>query len=131
MGTQKPILAFEDVKLLVDNFYDRVQNDDLLSPIFERVVKGNWQPHLDKMYRFWQTILLNEHTYSGSPFAAHTPLPIEKQHFNRWLELFHQTIDENFTGEKAEEAKWRADSMGQIFHHKLKFLKGNRLVDKQ
>jgi hemoglobin len=50
------------------------------------------------MYRFWQTILLEEHTYSGSPFPPHKQLPVAKEHFDRWMEIFTSTTDELFAG---------------------------------
>lgn len=75
--------------------------------------------HLAKMYTFWQTILLGEHTYYGSPFPPHATLPVEKIHFETWLSLFYQTIDELFVGEKANEAKWRANKMAEMFQLKI------------
>ena len=74
------------------------------------------------MYRFWETVLLNNHTYHGSPFAPHAKLPISAEHFERWLELFLETIDANFTGEKAKEAKWRAEKMAEMFQYKHKHI---------
>lgn len=62
------ILSFEDIKQMVDTFYGRVQNDSLIGPIFQEKIKDNWNAHLEIMYRFWQSILLEENTYSGRPF---------------------------------------------------------------
>ncbi len=31
----------DDVELLVDVFYDRVRNDDLLGPVFEEALQGD------------------------------------------------------------------------------------------
>jgi hypothetical protein len=42
-------------------------------------------------------------------------LPVGKAHFDRWLELFLETVDENFSGPKAEEAKGRALSIADTF----------------
>jgi hemoglobin len=61
--------------------------------------------HLEKMYRFWQTILLEEHLLR-KPFPPHKQLPIAKEHFD-WMEIFTSTTDELF-GATAEEAKLRA-----------------------
>ncbi|AVR47152.1 globin [Christiangramia fulva] len=116
---QKEIRNIEDIKLLVDTFYDKVRNDKLLSDIFNDVIKDRWPQHLEKMYAFWQTILLQEHTYNGSPFLPHAKLPVSRTHFHRWLELFFSTIDELFEGEKAEEAKWRASKMAEMFQLKI------------
>lgn len=116
---QKEIINIEDIKLLVNTFYDKVREDELLSDIFNNVIKDKWPQHLEKMYKFWQTILLEEHTYYGSPFLPHANLPVSRTHFNRWLELFFATIDELFDGEKAEEAKWRANKMAEMFQLKI------------
>ncbi len=120
---KKDILTAEDIQFMVNNFYDKVQKDELLGPIFENVVKGNWEPHLQKMCGFWETIVLNVRKYRCSPFQQHIPLPIEEKHFERWLTLFHATIDANFEGEKADEIKSRSSQMGMMFEYKLKHIK--------
>jgi len=117
----KKILTLEDVKCLVDSFYGKIREDDLLKDIFNGIIQDRWPEHLDKMYRFWQTILLDEHTYYGSPFAPHARLPVGKEHFDRWLKLFFETIDEHFIGEKAAEAKWRAQKMAEMFRYKIEY----------
>ena len=121
----KEIITIEDIKLLVDAFYTKVRNDSLLAPIFNDKIQDRWPIHLEKMYRFWQTVLLNQHTYNGSPFVPHAKLPVDQHHFDRWLLLFYQTIDENFSGEKATEAKWRAEKMAEMFYHKIEYYKSN------
>ncbi|MBO0329195.1 group III truncated hemoglobin [[Muricauda] lutisoli] len=122
MTRRTKIESLEDIKILVDTFYDRVRKDELLSPIFNGVIKDNWPVHLEKMYRFWQTILLEEHTYSGSPFAPHVKLPVKGEHFERWKQLFFETVDENFLGEKAKVAKLRAEKMAEMFQIKITYL---------
>lgn len=122
----KEILTLENIKLLVDTFYLKVQEDKLLAPVFEERIKGNWDKHLDTMYRFWQTVLLGEHTYQGSPFIKHIDLPVDSDHFQRWISIFHKTVDDLFTGEKATEAKWRADRMAEMFMYKLDYIKNNK-----
>jgi len=117
----RKIIDIEDIKLLVDSFYTKVREDQLLSPIFDGVIGDNWPKHLDKMYRFWQTLLLSEHTYNGSPFLPHAQMPLKKEHFNRWMELFTETIYDHFAGEKATEALWRANKMAEMFHYKIQY----------
>lgn len=112
------------VKLLVDLFYDKVNKDDLLSPVFNEFANVDWESHLPKMYDFWGSILLGEASYHGAPFPKHLPLPISDKHFERWLELFELTVDENFVGSNADEAKKRANSIAGIFKAKIKILKG-------
>jgi hemoglobin len=121
METKQQILYIEDIKLLVDTFYAKVRADALLSPIFNERIGDRWPQHLEKMYKFWQTVLLKEHTYYGSPFTPHALLPIDHTHFEKWLDLFVETIDELFSGEKAGEAKFRAGKMAEMFEYKIKY----------
>lgn len=113
------IRTIEDVRLLVDTFYGRARLDELVGPVFNDTIQDRWPEHLAKLYTFWQTILLGEHTYYGSPFMPHSKLPVDKSHFDRWLQLFHATLNELFTGPKAEEAKQRSVMMAQMFQFKL------------
>lgn len=121
----KEIQNIDDIKLLVDTFYGNVRQDQLIGPIFNGVVKDEWPRHLEKMYRFWQTVLLHEYTYKGRPFLPHAQLPVEKAHFDRWIRLFKEAVDQHFTGEKADEAKWRAELMAEMFYSKIKYYRDN------
>lgn len=122
---KKDITRLDDIKLLVDTFYDRIRQDEMLGIIFNQNIQDRWPEHLSKMYRFWQTLLLNEYTYDGRPFPPHAHLPIGQQHFDQWLALFRQTVDDLFAGEKAEEAKWRAQKMAVMFQSKLDYIRSN------
>jgi hemoglobin len=119
IAMKQDILNIEDVKLLVNSFYDKIKTDKVLGPIFNERIQGRWPEHIEKMYRFWQTVLLGEHTYFGSPFPPHAQLPVGHEHFLKWMELFNPTVDELFTGEKATEAKWRAAKMAEMFEIKI------------
>ncbi len=121
----KEITSSEDIQLMVNEFYGKIREDELLGPIFNNVIKDNWDTHLEKMYGFWETIVFNVRQYTGSPFQKHIPLPIEGKHFQHWLALFHATIDEHFVGKNAEEIKKRSTQMGMMFEHKLKHIKGS------
>ena len=119
----KEIIEIKDIQLLVNSFYSKVRKDVLLKDIFNNAIGEKWDEHLEKLSRFWQTVLLGEHTYYGSPFVHHANLPINKTHFDRWLKLFYETIDEHFTGDKAAEAKTRAGNMAEMFQYKLEYYK--------
>ncbi len=121
MSNKKDITALEDIQLLVDTFYDSVRTNALLGPIFNGVIRDRWPEHLGKMYRFWQTVLLGQHTYNGSPFPPHASLPVGQQHFDTWLHLWYTAIDTYFEGDKAEEAKWRGDKMALMFLSKINY----------
>ncbi len=121
---KKDITTLEDIRLLVDSFYSEVRKDPLIGPIFNGVIGDHWPKHLEKMYRFWQTVLLGEHVYFGSPFPPHAQLPVDRQHFDTWLGLWHGTVDRFFTGERAAEAKWRGDKMASMFLSKISYSRG-------
>jgi hemoglobin len=114
------ILQREDIKRLVDTFYDKVKADPLLAPVFGHV---DWPHHLPIMYNFWSSMLLGDQTYRGNPLEKHLHLDIKKNHFEQWLVLFRQTVEENFSGEKAEEVKMRAQSIAGVFQHKMGLMK--------
>jgi hemoglobin len=113
---KKDIASREDVQLLVDRFYEKVKSDALLAPIFAHV---DWPEHLPVLYNFWTSMLLGGSSYQGNPFQKHLALPIRAEHFTQWLALFGQTIAENFSGEKADEAKSRATNIAGVFQFKL------------
>ena len=98
----------------------------MLGPIFDGIIQDRWPIHLEKMYRFWQTVLLSEHTYSGSPFLPHASMPLTREHFDRWLDLFYKTIDDHFQGDKAYEAKWRANKMAEMFLYKINYIQNSQ-----
>ncbi|MGF7038498.1 group III truncated hemoglobin [Mucilaginibacter lappiensis] len=125
MEPKHDILTLDDIKILVDTFYTRVADDALLAPVFMERLGDHWTAHLEKMYTFWQTVLLEEYTYNGAPFPPHARLPVDAAHFDTWLSLFNATIDSLFTGEKADEAKWRAGKMAQLFQLKIAHFKNN------
>ncbi|WP_183557982.1 group III truncated hemoglobin [Mucilaginibacter sp. SP1R1] len=127
MEQKHDISTFDDIKLLVDAFYTKVADDALLAPIFNERLGGQWLPHLNKMYAFWQTVLLEQYTYNGSPFPPHARLPVDSSHFKEWMTLFTDTIDQLFAGPKADEAKWRAGKMAQMFQLKIAHFKNNPL----
>ena len=112
-----------DIQLLVNTFYSKIREDQLLKDIFNNKIENRWPEHLQKMYSFWQTVLLEEHTYYGSPFLPHAKLPVDLVHFEKWLSLFNTTVDNLFEGERAEKAKWQGQRMAELFHSKIKYYK--------
>lgn len=127
---KQEIRNLDDIKLLVDTFYGKVRANPLLGPVFKGRIGDHWDVHLEKMYAFWQTVLFHDRAYQGSPFQPHLSLPIEKAHFEQWLKLFQQTIDENFEGQLAETALVRAHKMAEMFQYKLVHLKGHEFLNK-
>ncbi len=107
-----------DIELLVNTFYEKVRENKMLGYIFNDVAKINWESHLPKMYSFWASILLGEHSFSGNPMQKHIALSkiteMTDKEFSEWLYLFIETVDELFVGEKANEAKLRAGNIARL-----------------
>jgi hemoglobin len=77
---------------LVHTFYDRVRADDLIGPIFNRVIGDGWDAHLAKLCDFWSSVILMSGRYHGQPMPAHARIAeIEARHFAHWLDLFART----------------------------------------
>jgi|SRR5690606_9700284 hemoglobin len=115
----KDIEGIEDIKVLVDTFYEKVRNDDVLGPIFETRI-DSWPKHLETMYRFWNAALFQVREYKGNPFLKHATLPIDERHFQRWLDLFYETLDERFKGEVCADAKYRSFIMANTFSSRIR-----------
>jgi hemoglobin len=121
--TMEDISNKNDITVFVDSFYEKVRHDTLIGPVFFGAITGDWQPHLDRMYAFWDSVLFSTPGFTGNPFAKHVPLRISQEHFDRWLVLFDQTIEENFIGPVADDAKLRARSIAKIFVSRLDGMK--------
>ena len=119
---KKDIQNGEDIIKLVDAFYIKVKKDDLLSSIFTDIAHVNWELHLPRMYDFWENILFCTGNYDGNPMLAHKTLnqkvKLDLTHFMRWNNLFDQTVDELFKGEKAEDIKKRAMNISKAMMDK-------------
>lgn len=113
---KEDITQRNDIINLVNCFYDKVRLDQLLAPVFSHV---DWPNHLPVMYDFWSSMLLGDQRYNGNPLQKHLPLKIDITHFEQWLTLFKETVDENFKGDKAEEVKMRAQAIAGIFQIKM------------
>lgn len=122
----------EAVRFLVDSFYEKVQADPFIGPIFTDVAHVDWSKHLPKMYAFWESLILGNNAYDGHPFRPH--LIINQQHtltidhFERWLQLFSATLSENFTGATVDEVRQRATQIALVWSNKLEYLNNDSFM---
>jgi hemoglobin len=112
-----------DCERLVRAFYGRALEDPIIGWIFVDVAKLDVEAHVPQIASFWETILLGAHSYAGGAFAPHAALHMKVRlragHFERWLALWRDTVDELFAGERAELAKSHALRVAQAFHRRL------------
>jgi hemoglobin len=126
---QKPdIKNRQDIRQLVNRFYEKIRKDLILGPIFNTIIE-DWEAHLALLTDFWESQLLTKRTYLGNPIAVHQEVDdkmnhtITSEHFGLWLNIWFSTIDELFEGETAWVAKNRAQKMStmlflKIFEHR-------------
>lgn len=112
-----------DIEQLIDAFYGKVRNDEQIGHIFNTIIGDNWNHHLPIMYQFWDMVLFSAAGYAGSPVRKHTDIdkriPLEKAHFDRWLQLWNETVDAMYAGEIADMAKNKASLMANLIHMKV------------
>jgi hemoglobin len=113
----KALLTNTDVQFLVESFYAKVLKYEDLKPFFKHL---DFDAHLPKMIHFWSFVLLDEPGYTTNVVEKHLNMPLEPIHFQRWLTLFNETIDELFEGEKVELAKQRAAVIAWTIESKVK-----------
>jgi hemoglobin len=105
-----------DIENLINQFYGKVFVDSLIGPFFKNL---DFEKHKPKMVQFWCFALLDEPGYSNNVTEKHMHMPLKKVHFDRWLNLFGETIDELFTGELADSAKQRAFTIAWTIGNKI------------
>ena len=109
----------DQISRLVELFYSRVQQDDLIGPVFDQFVR-NWDHHHETLINFWRTQLLGTGNYPGNGFVAHQRLPLEEEHFDRWLALWESSATEVLPPDLAKAAIGRARHMAN--HYKVGLL---------
>ena len=108
---------------MVRRFYADVAQDDLLGPMFHDVAQVDWSEHLPKLAAFWCRALLGMPGYEGNPFRAHLLVHAQREftpaHFERWLTLFHETLELGWTGPNTRRALDLADNVARVHSHQL------------
>jgi len=114
----KDIEDRKDLSKLIHRFYRFIRTDDLLGPIFNgQIQEDHWPAHLEKLTDFWETILFRSMNFKGNPSFAHRTVDenfnhtIGKHHFEKWISLWHHTIDLLFFGPVANTAKQASENM--------------------
>lgn len=113
------------IERMVREFYTDVLKDDILGPIFTKALgddlkNGKWYEHLNTLYNFWMQMMTGESPYQGHPFPPHAFLgPLQRETFERWLKLFHETVYRLFIPEIADKFYRKADILAEQFMDNL------------
>ncbi|MCR6719927.1 MAG: group III truncated hemoglobin [Chitinophagaceae bacterium] len=112
-----------DIEQLIIRFYDKVKLDDTIGYIFNDIAKTNWEHHIPVIVDFWEGMLLDTTSYRRNAMDVHYQLhnkePFRKEFFDRWLQLFRETLDELYEGEKATLAWKRAKGIADLMAFKM------------
>lgn len=104
-------------------FYGKALEDPIIGWLFTDIAKLDLEAHIPRITSFWETVLLGAQSYSGGAFRPHVELHMKARlragHFDRWLGLWRQTLDEMFAGERTELAKLHAQRVAAAFHGRL------------
>ena len=119
---KKDITGREDLLVLVTRFYEKLLADNSISYIFTDVAKIDLSHHLPVLVNFWDSILFQSDTYHKNAMQPHLTLhqqsPLQKHHFETWLRLFKESVDELFDGKIAFIAKEKATSIATVMQIK-------------
>jgi len=115
-GLTQPAAGVDEasIRQLVHTFYDRVRHDALIGPVFDAQI-DDWDEHLEKLCAFWSNVVLRTGRYQGRPMQKHLRLPIEAEHFDRWLALFRMTATEIMPPDSAAIFIDRANRIADSF----------------
>jgi hemoglobin len=112
-----PRLDIDDdlIAAVVVAFYSRIRADAALGPVFAAHV-DDWSEHIEKLTRFWSSVLMMSGRYKGTPLQSHLAIPsLSAAHFERWLGLFADTLADLCTSEQAALFMSRAARIAQSF----------------
>ncbi|WP_299215678.1 group III truncated hemoglobin [uncultured Aquimarina sp.] len=118
----KDITNREDIEYLMWAFYKRALKDPSIGLFFTEIAQINLEDHIPHITDFWEQQLFYTGNYKKNVLQIHQNLhqkkAMEKIHFDTWLTLFTTTVDNNFSGTKAELMKTRALSIATVIQLK-------------
>jgi hemoglobin len=124
-------ISEESLRALVDAFYARVREDDLIGPVFNRAI-DDWPEHLDKLQSFWSSVMLTSGRYKGRPLPAHIQHgeAIDARAFERWLAIWKGTTEELLEPSSAAALQEKASRIAESLALGIHFARDNnaRLV---
>jgi hemoglobin len=100
------------IEALVSIFYDRVRADPVLGPLFDKAI-ADWDAHSRTVVDFWSAVLRGSGRYSGCVFGAHAGLPMQAEHFTRWLDAFRVSAAETLPPAAAARAVTLSEGLAQ------------------
>jgi hemoglobin len=120
---KKDIETREELETFLWSFYKKAFADELIGRFFTEVVPLDLDTHVPIIANFWESVAFNKPSYRKNVMEVHQHIhdlsKIKKEHLERWVKLFTETLDENFEGTKTELMKQRARSIATLMDIKL------------
>jgi hemoglobin len=115
---KKDIESREQLEAFLWAFYKKAFADELIGHFFIEVVPLNLETHVPVIANFWESVAFNKPSYRKNVMEVHKHIhhlsKIRKEHLDRWVKLFTETLAENFDGDRAELMKQRARSIATL-----------------
>jgi hemoglobin len=120
---KKDIETREELEIFLWAFYKKAFADELIGNFFTEVVPLDLDTHVPVIANFWESVAFNKPSYRRNVMEVHQHIhhlsKIKKEHLDRWVKLFTETLDENFEGSRVELMKQRARSIATLMDIKL------------
>lgn len=115
----------EEIFEMVTRQYADVVQDPVLGPHFNFGPDHiDWQAHILSVTDYWSHVLLYAPDYEIDVIESHRPRheadPFQPEAFDRWLEIFRDTVHGGWSGANATKADKRAT--GMIWAMAIRFL---------
>lgn len=118
---QYETITRENIRKMVDRFYSQILKDEIVAPFFieklgDEMISDEWQTHLNLLTNFWASTIMGDNSYSGQPVKPHMHMEgLQRVTFERWLELFFETLDRYYTKDNADIFKVKSQNIANNF----------------
>lgn len=121
----KDIETREDLLLIMEKFYNKLLVDDTIKHFFTETttVSQHLPEHFETLATFWEQALFLRGGYFKNMIEIHKKVhnqsPFSGEHYKTWLKHLFTTLDEYFSGPKAEQMKTMSQSMATVMQIKF------------
>lgn len=119
---KKDIRSREDIVNLLEAFYTKAFADDLIGRFFTEMPL-DLETHIPLIADFWESIVFGTFSYQKNVMEVHRLIhersAIRKEHLDRWVKLFSETMDSSYEGSNATLMLQRARSVATLMDIKL------------
>ncbi|MFH8606218.1 group III truncated hemoglobin [Streptomyces sp. NPDC018029] len=117
------IASRADLDVLLRRFYTAAFADPLIGPFFTEIAGTDLDAHLPRITDFWERVLLRTAAYRRDAFTPHAALhavrPLTAEHFGRWVQLWHASVDGLHRGPAADRAKAQGERIALALLRRL------------